>query len=210
MASINLNMPRYFIHARMGEHQLGIFSAMAYATVTMTIVSDSLGHSAIPRMARMYAGGRMTEFRSLLLRLLAVGGILGLTGLCAAHVMVARLLTIFYGPEYAAHSRVFVLLMLATAIQCVACILNSGITSARCFRVQVPMFALVTACGSLACAYWVPTAGLAGGAVAMVIAAGVHFVLAAAVVSYLVWAPAKHVIGPRSPQPCVDNWEPGL
>jgi O-antigen/teichoic acid export membrane protein len=210
MASINLNMPRYFIHARMGEHQLGIFSAMAYATVTMTIVSDSLGHSAIPRMARMYAGGRMTEFRSLLLRLLAVGGILGLAGLWAAHVMVARLLTIFYGPEYAAHSRVFMLLMLATAIQCVACILNSGITSARCFRVQVPMFALVTACGALACAYWVPTAGLAGGAVAMAIAAGVHFVLAAAVVSYLVWAPAKHVKGPRSPQPCVDNWEPGL
>ena len=210
MASINLNMPRYFIHAQMGEHQLGIFSAMAYATVAMTIVSDSLGHCAIPRMSRMYSAGQFAEFRWLLLRLLAVSGTLGLAGLAAAQVMGTRLLTIFYSPEYAAHSQVFILLMFATAINCVASILNSGITSARCFRVQVPMFALVAVCGALACTRWVPTAGLAGGAVAMAVAAAVHLVVAAAVLSYLVFAPAKRVTVSPPPQPRIDNWEPGL
>jgi O-antigen/teichoic acid export membrane protein len=206
VASLNVNIPRYFIHARMGEHQLGIFSAMAYATVAMALVSDSLGHCAIPRMSRLYATGELAEFRSLLLRLLAAGGALGLAGLAGAQVMGARLLTIFYSRQYAAYSGVFILLMFATAIRCVACMLTAGITSARCFRIQVPMFALVAGCSALACARWVPTTGLAGGAIAMVIAAAVHLVLAAAVLTYLLLQPVKRV---KEPQPSFDYWEPG-
>ena len=139
MASINLNMPRYFIEARMGVHQLGIFSALAYATVAITLVSDSLGHCAIPRMSRLYAAGKLAEFRSVLLQLSGIGGALGLAGLAVAKIMGTRLLTIFYSPEYAAGSRVFIVLMLATAIHCVAGMLTSGIMSARCFRIQVPV-----------------------------------------------------------------------
>ena len=87
MAALNLNMPRYFIHARLGERQLGIYSAMAYATVAMILVADSMGHCAIPRMSRLYAGGRLQEFRSLLLKLVAAGGALGLAGLAVAQFM---------------------------------------------------------------------------------------------------------------------------
>jgi O-antigen/teichoic acid export membrane protein len=207
MATINLNMPRYFIHARLGERQLGIFSAMAYATVAMILVSDSLGHCAIPRMSRLYTGGRLAEFESLLLRLLAAGGVLGLAGLAVAQVLGVRLLTIFYGREYAVHSRIFVVLILATAIHCVACMFTSAITSARCFRIQVPLYALVAGSNALACARWVPTAGLAGGAAAMVVAAVVHLVLGAAVVGGLLWAPAKRVACPQTTESCMNDWE---
>ena len=47
--------------------------------------------------------------------------------------------------------------MLATAIHCVAGMLTSGIMSARCFQIQVPMFALVVASNALACYRLVPT-----------------------------------------------------
>jgi O-antigen/teichoic acid export membrane protein len=202
MASINLNMPRYFIHSRFGEHQLGIFSAMTYAALAMTLVSDSLGHCALPRLSRLYAGGRLTEFRSLLLRLLAVASALGLAGVLAAKFMGARLLTIFYNREYAAHHRVFILLVLAIAIQCAAGVLTSGVLSARCFRILVPMFTVVAVCSALGCALWVPTRGLAGGAAAMAIAATVHLVLAAAVVGCLLSVPPKRgaLHSPTSPQ----------
>ena len=50
LAALNLNMPRYFIHSRLGERSLGIYSAMAYTTVAMILVADSLGHCAIPRL----------------------------------------------------------------------------------------------------------------------------------------------------------------
>jgi len=207
MAALNLNMPRYFIHARLGERQLGIYSAMAYTTVAMILVSDSLGHCAIPRLSRLYSADRLAEYRSLLLRLLAAGLILGIAGLAVARFLGARLLTIVYGNEYAAHSQVFRVLILATAIYCLACMFTSAITAARCFRIQVPLYALVVGSNALACALWVPTAGLAGGAAAMVVAAMVQLVLGAVVVVSLLWAYAKRPAYFRESRPYGDDLE---
>jgi len=200
IATINLHMPRYFIHARLGDHQLGIFSAMAYATVAMTLVGDSLANSAIPRMSRLYAAGKNAEFRRLLLSLLAIGAVIGLSGLSVAWGISPWLLSVVYSPEYAVHAHVFVLLVLAAAIHFVASMLTSGITSARCFRIQVPMFALVAASTAMGCARWVPTIGLAGGAMAVIGGASTRLVLAAGVMSYLLMTPA-------CPRP---EWEPSV
>ena len=151
------------------------------------------------------------EFRSLLLRMVAAGGGLGLAGLAVARFMGVRLLTLLYGREYAAHYRVFLVLILATAIHCVASMLTSAVTSARCFRIQVPLYALVAGSNALACARWVPAAGLAGGAAGMAVAAVVHLALGAAVVSYLLWTPVKPAACPQPAQPpCVDDWEASL
>jgi O-antigen/teichoic acid export membrane protein len=199
LASINLNMPRYFIHARMGDYQLGIFSALAYATVAITLVSDSLGHCVIPRMSRLYAGRQFPAFRFLFLRLLALGAALGLSGLVVAQVLGARLLTVVYGPEYAAHLKVFVALMLAAAIHCAASVFTSGIMSARCFGIQVPVYAAMVGSNALACAVWVPTLGLAGGAMAMVLAAVVRLVLSGTIMGYLILAPARRDVNPEVP-----------
>jgi O-antigen/teichoic acid export membrane protein len=191
-------------------HQLGVFSALAYATVAMTLVSDSLGHCAIPRMSRLYADGQLAEFRSVLLHLSGIGCALGLAGIVVAQVMGTQLLTTFYGPEYAAGSRVFVLLMVATAIHCVAGMLTSGIMSARYFLVQVPMFTLVVASTALACYQLVPVSGLVGAAVAMVIGAVVRLALSAAVVGYLFLVHATRVEGHQTPQTRINEWDPSL
>jgi O-antigen/teichoic acid export membrane protein len=185
MAALNLNMPRYFIHARLGERQLGIYSALAYTTVAMVLVTDSLAHCAIPRLSRLYSGGEMTEFRSLLFRLVAAGGLLGAGGLIVVQLAGKRLITLMYGTEYAAHFQVFLVLILAAAIYCVASMFTIAITSARYFRIQVPLYTLVVGSNALACARWVPSSGLAGGATAMLVAATVHFVLGVSVVVYL-------------------------
>jgi len=207
MAALNLSMPRYFIHVRLGERQLGIYSALAYTTVAMILVSDSLGHCAIPRLSRFYNRERLAEFRLLLLRLLAAGALLGFAGLAVVRFIGPRLLTLIYGSEYAAQFRVFLVLIFAAAVYCVACMFTIAITSARCFKIQVPLYAMVVGSNALACAYWVPRDGLAGGAVAMLIAATVHLVLGAAVVSGLLKMKAK---GParREPPPWRNGWEP--
>ncbi len=210
LAALNLNMPRYFIHARLGERSLGIYSAMAYTTVAMILVADSLGHCAIPRLSRLYTAARLVEFRSLLLKLLAAGACLGLSGLAVAHLMGVRLLALIYGHEYAVHYRIFLVLILATAIHCVACMFTSAITSARCFRIQVPLYVSVVGANAIACARWVPAAGLTGGAAAMVVAAVVHLVLGASVVGYLLWVPSNSPACPPSPQSAVNDWEASL
>ena len=189
-ASVNLHMPRYFIHARMGEHQLGVFSALAYATVSLTLVGDSLGSSAIPWLSRMYACENLAEYRALLLRLLTVGTGIGLCGVAIAHTFGGRLISLFYSPEYAIHAHVFTLLVGAAAIHFAASMLTSGITSARCFRLQVPLYAVVAGVTALGCALWVPAYGLAGGAMAVICGATARLLLAAAVLWYLLFSPS--------------------
>ena len=191
MAALNLNMPRYFVHARLGEHQLGIYSALAYSTVAMVLISDSMGHSAIPRLSRLYTASRLAEYRSLLRGLLASGAAVGAVGLTVALCFGRRLLALIYGLEYSAQSRVFCILIFATAIYCVACMFTNAVTATRCFRIQVPLYALIVGANALACSFLVPAAGLAGAATALVISASVHLVLGATVIHSLLWAASR-------------------
>jgi O-antigen/teichoic acid export membrane protein len=188
LASINLNMPRYFIAARSGEHELGIFSALAYATVSLTLISDSLGHCVIPKLSRLYDGGNIAAFQCAVLKLSGIGIALGSTALAAVQLAGKRLLGVFYGPEYSGHSQAFVLLMLAAAIHCVAAMLTSGILAARRFRIQVVIFSLVAATTALACYRMVPAMGLTGGAWGMVAGAVMRLILAALVLGRLILA----------------------
>lgn len=186
IASVNLHMPRYFIHSALGEHQLGIFSAMAYATVSLTLVGDSLGSSAIPKLSRLYMGGNLAAHRALVLRMLGVGSAIGLTAFALARACGGRLLTIFYTSDYASESGVFTILMAAAALHLAASMLTAGITSARSFLIQVPLYLLVAGATAWGCARWVPARGLEGAAIGVLCGAAVRLVLAGAVLGYLV------------------------
>ena len=186
LAAINLHMPRYFVEAALGERQLGIFSAMAYATISLTLVGDSIGSCVVPRLARLYAASKLVEYRKRLLHLLLIGSAVGLTGLVLARGMGAWFLTAFYNRTYAVQAPVFTLLMTAAAIHFAASMLNCGITSARCFGIQVPIYAIVAGSTALSCAHWVKTMGLAGAAMGVICGAVVRLLLCAIVVSQLV------------------------
>lgn len=208
--SLNLNMPRYFIHVRFGEHQLGIFSAMAYTTVIVATFADALGHSTIPRMSRYYANGRLPEFCIALLKLVALGGLFGLTGLVVVRMMGARLLTILFSAEYAPHIEVFLWLVVAAVISCIACLVNYAITSAQYFRIQVPIFAVVVTVNALACIWLVPSRGLTGAALALVIAALVHLTLVASTLVYVLYSCPKKTLELEPSRVYGDNWEAGI
>jgi O-antigen/teichoic acid export membrane protein len=185
IASVIFHMPRYFVHGFMGEHELGIFSAIAYATGSLTIVGDSLATSAVPRLARLYADGRVPEFRGLLFRLVAVGCAIGLCGLLIARGAGNWLLTVFYSADYARQSHIFTILMGAAALHFAASMLTSGITSARWFRIQVPLYLVVAGATAWGCARWVPTLGLTGASLGVLCGAAVRVALAGAVMAYL-------------------------
>lgn len=153
----------------------------------MIIVSDSLGHSAVPRLARLYCTRHLAEYRSLLFKLLLAGGAIRVIGIIVTELMGGKLLAIIHGSEYAAQYRVFRILIVGTAISCVACIFTSAITAARRFRIQVPLYALVLGANILGCKYWLPTRGLTGDAAAMLVAAGVHLAIGGAVVVRMLW-----------------------
>jgi O-antigen/teichoic acid export membrane protein len=95
-----------------------------------------------------------------------------------------ELLTVLYRPEYAEHADALGPLMLAAGIGYVATFLYYAMTSARLFRMQLPLFGAVAATSLVACAALVPARGVMGAAQASVVTAAVNLLGAAAVNLY--------------------------
>lgn len=168
LISFNSNIPRYFIEGNLGSYQLGIFAAVAAFQKAAPTVVQALGRSASPRLAKYYAAGKVKSFRKLGLRLIAIGVLLGAGGVVVALVAGRQILTFFYRPEYAL-PHLFALLMLGAGIDYLATMVLFIITSARYFSVQLPLQLLTTGSVALACFWLVPSLGLEGAALALII-----------------------------------------
>jgi len=174
LVSLNSNIPRYFIERYLGERQLGIFAAMSYLMVVGNMVVSALAESASPRLAKYYAAGNSTAFRTLLFKLVGVGAVLGGAGVLVAVVAGREILTLLYRPEYGQQADLFVWLMVAAGIGYVSSFLGYAITAARYFRIQMPLFAVVTGSSALSCLWLIPTMGVRGAAIALIVGAVVQ------------------------------------
>lgn len=174
LVSLNTNIPRYFIEHDLGTHDLGLFAALSYLMVAGYTLVGALGQAVTPPLARYAATEDWASFRRLLLRFVALGAAIGGAGITVALLAGQTLLLLLYRPEYAAHTEVFVWLMVAAGIWYAQSALNFGLTAARRFRVQVPLFAGVTLTTLIACAVLIPQWQLLGAAYALVLAMAVQ------------------------------------
>ncbi len=184
LISLNSNIPRYFIERYLGERELGIFAAMAYLMVAGGTIVGALGQSAGPRLAKYAAAGNRGGFQTLLLKLIAIGSLLGLAGLFLVMVAGRDILTLLYRPEYAERLDVLFWLMMAAGVYYVCSFLGYGMTALRYFKAQIPLTALVSGTLTFLCFWLIPGGGLRGAALAMLIAITVQTVLTMAVVHY--------------------------
>jgi O-antigen/teichoic acid export membrane protein len=192
LTSLNSNIPRYFIERYLGERELGIFAAIAYLMMAGGIMVNALGESATLRLAKYYAAGNSTAFCTLLLKLLGIGALLGVVGVLLALVAGSEILKLFYRPEYAEYADLFVWLMVAAGISYVSSFLGTGMTAARYFRIQMTVFALVTSTSATACFWLIPSSGLRGAAIALIIAAIVQAGMSLAVILHALHMLHKH------------------
>jgi O-antigen/teichoic acid export membrane protein len=168
--SLNTNIPRYFIERYLGDRYLGVYAAISYLMVAGSLVVNALGQSASPRLAKYYAAGDRAAFRTLLLKLVGIGALLGMAGILVALVAGRQILALLYQAEYAQYTDLFVWLMVAAGIAYISSFLGYGMTAARYFRIQMPLYALVTTTSAIACLWLIPSRGLAGAALAVIMA----------------------------------------
>ena len=168
LISLSATMPRYVLERHRGEVELGAFVSMAYLMVIGTTIVNALGQAVSPRLATYYAAGDGPRVRRLLAGLIGLGLVLAGAGLVVARAWGRELLAVLYRPEYAEHAEALGPLMLAAGIGYVATVLGHAMTSARLFRVQLPLFGAVAAASLVACAALVPSGGVLGAAHASV------------------------------------------
>lgn len=187
LISLNVNIPRYFIVHYFGEQELGIFVALAYLMLTGDLVVNALGQSASPRLAKDYADGMIKAYRSLLGKLVAIGLFLGAMGVLAALTVGRQMLSLLYTHEYSEHYPLLVSLMVVAALVYVSSFLGYGMTAARFFRVQTPLFASIAVTTAAACALFVPRYGLMGAVMSMLIAVIVQLVGSSSICIYAIY-----------------------
>lgn len=184
LVSLNSSVPRYYVEQQLGPRGLGLFAAMAQLMAVGSMLVSALGQSMSSRLARYYARRKRSAFVRLLLRLAGVAVLVGGAGVLVAVLGGRSLLTLVYRPEYGQHADVFTWLMVAAGISFVAGALGHGMTAARYFAAQVPLFALTTLVTALACAWLVPEKGLLGGALAVLCGMIVQLVGGVAIVCH--------------------------
>jgi O-antigen/teichoic acid export membrane protein len=167
LVSLNLNMPRYFVDRYRGEGELGAFAALSYLIVAGNTVINACGQAAAPRLAKLYAFGVRRGFWKLLLLLLGIAAACGGLSIAAVAGAGERIITVLYTRSYAAYAPLLPGLMFAATLLYVSQFLGYGLTAARIFRAQVPLFCAVTAATAVACRLFIPTRGLGGAVTAM-------------------------------------------
>jgi len=168
LISLQTNIPRYFLKGYAGNDALGYYGAIVYPMMAGMLVTTAMGQAAAPRLARHFVAD-LPAFTRLLVRLSLISGGLGLALIAGTYALGKPVLQLLYGPAYADYHREFLVLSLAWGIQLVSSCWGYGLTSARHFRTQV----LITVASCLttvgAASWWVPTAGVMGAAIAVLV-----------------------------------------
>jgi O-antigen/teichoic acid export membrane protein len=120
-----------------------------------------------------------------------IGAILGGAAILVALVAGRDILTLLYRPEYAQQKDLFVWLMVAAGLGYISSFLGYGMTAARYFRIQIPLFAAATVTAAIACLWLIPIMGSLGAAIALILAAIVQAIFSLGVIAY-----ALHKIPP--------------
>lgn len=166
--SLHQNIPRYFVEAKLGTEELGLFTPMVYMLTIGSAFVFALGAPAAPVLARHACDGNAAAFAALARRIISRGAALGVVGVCATVVVGERLLDVAYGPRYAAEAPAFLFVAIAGALHFVMVPAILALTAARVLRMQPWIFVLAIMAASIASALLLPTQGLVGAAIASV------------------------------------------
>lgn len=198
LVSLNLNIPRYFIQQRLGTHELAIFSAIATLLAAGSIATNAVGQAAAPRLTKCFIQGDRRGFARLLAALVVVSLGLGGMGLASAILFGKQAMALIYRPEYSTHPEVLIWLMAASGFFYLGSTLGFAVTAVRCFTPQLPLFAGAAVTTALGCLVLVPSQGLRGAAIAILISALVQCAGSA----YLLWSSCRQSPGVPVPGYC--------
>ncbi|MCA9230915.1 MAG: hypothetical protein KDA57_09700 [Planctomycetales bacterium] len=159
--------PKYFVAHYWGEAAVGIFGALFYIREVGATAVLAIGQAAAPRLSQLFSSGRLRSYSQLLMFLVggsaAIGGLMVLAAWLAGPIILRAV----YGVEYAEHADTLVWVMIAAAVFFVALLNNFAMAAARCFRLQILVFAVVAVSSWIACYFLVPEGGLSGAAKAL-------------------------------------------
>jgi O-antigen/teichoic acid export membrane protein len=176
LASLNVNIPRYFLQHYLGLADQGLYASLAYLVVAISLVVAALTTSVSTRLARLFADRDHRKFVRLLTKLCLLGVSITVIGVPLTFLVGRWFLTLLYRQEYADHVGLLALFVGVAGLTTIGSFLFCGLTATRTFRMQVPVFLVALMIGVAGAALLVPRCGLVGAGIAQLLSA-VAFVI---------------------------------
>jgi O-antigen/teichoic acid export membrane protein len=170
---LSVNIPRYFLQHYIGLADQGIYASLAYLVIAINMVVSALSVSVTTHLARLFADGDHRQFVRLLTKLSLLGVLIAVVGVPLTFLVGRPLLTLLYRREYADHVGLLALLVGIAGLTTIGNFLFCGLTAARTFRVQVPIYIVQLVIGVAGAALFVPMLGLIGAGIALLLSAAV-------------------------------------
>jgi O-antigen/teichoic acid export membrane protein len=168
LISLYSNLPRFVLNKYVGASGVGVFAAINYISMIGGLLVTAVGTAITPRLSQ-YAHGNKSGYRQLLGRLVLLGAALGCVGVAGSLLFGSKLLYFLYGAEYARHADVLIWTMVAAGLSYVSSAFGFGATALGRFAGQPWIVAGATAVLLLSVMVLVPSQGLVGAAIAIVI-----------------------------------------
>ena len=170
LISLETYIPHYFVAHYYGVPALGIFGAIAALITAGGTVTRAINQVCSPRLAEQFHRGERAGFRRLLGRILGGYIVLGLLGIAIVMVAGRPMLSILFRPEYAAYTRLLLLVMTAAAVAYLSGAITTAMIAVRLIGCQLPLRCLTMLVALSACWFLVPGMGIEGAAVALIVA----------------------------------------
>jgi len=168
-ASLNVNIPRYFLEHYRGLADQGIYASLAYLVVGVSLIVYALTQSVTTRLAYLFASGNLKQFARMLTKLSMLGVLIAIVGVPLTFAVGRPLLTLLYRREYGDHVGLMALLVGIAGISTIGAFLFCGLTAARAFRAQVPVYLAAVLVVTVGSALLVPRYGLMGAGTAVLL-----------------------------------------
>lgn len=133
-------IPRLVLDKFFGKAEVGYFTAISSLLVAGTMVISALSQTVNPRLAKYYHFDRKA-FKLLMGKLIFISAGLGTAGIVASVLFGKQILTLIFKPDYAEHNDLFIVATIAGAVLFIFTFINSGLNAAKCFKIQVPIYA---------------------------------------------------------------------
>jgi O-antigen/teichoic acid export membrane protein len=170
LMSFSASLPRYFIERFLGPSELGIFSAIGYLAMVISVIVTALAESGIARMAQFLSGGDFPSARGLLRTILWATGALSVAGVIASVAFGGRLITLLYGRTYASAEDLLTWMMVASAIANLASVYGFALIAGKDYRSYLQALAGLTVVMTISSALLIPRWGTRGAVFACIAA----------------------------------------
>lgn len=139
MVTLNSSVPQLIGGHFLGQYDLGLFAAGWYIVMATSLFSTALGQSISLHLARWHQAGEFRRFRRMVWQASVPGPLLGIIGAVMASKAGDFLLTTLYSSEFGGTATLLATLALTAGVGFTVSILGYAMTSARSFRLQIPL-----------------------------------------------------------------------